>query len=296
MGTGDDWGRADVKPAPFDYHDPETLEEALALLADLGDEASILAGGQSLIPLLNLRLAQPSAIVDIRRVPRLDDLEISSTELRVGATSRAATLESSREVAQAIPCIVEALRDVGHPQIRNRTTIGGNIAHADPSSELPAVLLALEGTVTLQSRERGRRVVSADDFFYSVFWTTRQSDELLTEVTFPIFPGRSVFLEVARRRGDFALVGACVATAVSDGTVRDARIALCGVGDRPVRAVEAEQSLIGGQATSDIAGEIAALAIRDLSPPSDLHGSGEYRSALAGVLVERALDALLKEE
>jgi carbon-monoxide dehydrogenase medium subunit len=283
-----------MKPPRFDYHDPETVEEAVALLAELRDSASVLAGGQSLIPLMNMRLATPEAIVDIRRVG-LDSLDVTDTEVRVGAMVRASGMERDPRLAEGIPGLAMALHQVGHPQIRNRTTIGGNVAHADPSSELPAVLTALEGSVTLRSAARGERAVGADEFFVTVFTTAREPDELVTEVRFPIFPGPSAFLEVARRPGDFAIVGAFVAVRTVDGTVREARIALSGTGDRPVRAREAEAEVAGRRLSPSVIAEAARSASASLRPSHDIHGTSEYRRALAEVLVERGLQHVLEE-
>ncbi len=280
-----------MKPARFAYHDPETLDAALSLLAQLGDEATVLAGGQSLIPLLNLRLATPDALVDIRKVG-LTGIEVRPGAVHLGAMARAADVEADPEVRRSAPSLVGALRHVGHPQIRNRTTIGGNIAHADPASELPAVLLGLDGTVTLASAARGARTIPASEFFLGGFWTDRQPDELVTGVTFPLYGGPAVFLEVARRPGDFAVAGAFVGLTTADGVVVDARIALSGVADGAVRSRGAERVLVGSVPDVELIGEVARTATADLDPISDGHGSGEYRRAMARVLVARGLRAM----
>jgi carbon-monoxide dehydrogenase medium subunit len=282
-----------MKPPPFDYYDPATLDDALDLLAELRERAVVLAGGQSLIPLLNLRLAAPEAVVDIRNVG-LDTLVTGDEGARLGARARAADVELDPGVGEAVPSLVEALREVGHPQIRNRTTIGGNVAHADPASELPAVLVALQGTITVRSAARGARVVPADAFFDGPFTTTREPDELVTEVWFPRFDGRSTFIEVARRPGDFALVGACVALSLADGVARDVRIGLAGVSGRAIRAHEAEAGLVGREVTAAAVAEAARTTSRSFQPRSDVHASSRYRAALAGVVVERGLNRLLE--
>jgi carbon-monoxide dehydrogenase medium subunit len=280
-----------MKPPPFAYHDPATLDEALALLAEHREDAAVLAGGQSLIPLLNMRLAAPAVVIDIRRLALLG-IEVDADEVRVGATTRAADLEHDRAVAEAIPCLAAALHEVGHPQIRNRTTIGGSVAHADPAAELPAVLLALGGSITLRSTARGERVVAAEDFFQGALWTAREADELVTAVAFPRVPGVSTFVEVARRPGDFALVGACLALHVTEGRVRDARVALSGVADRPVRVREAEDVLRGRSIGGAALAEARRATSGAISPGTDLHASGAYRRSVAGVLVERGFRAL----
>jgi carbon-monoxide dehydrogenase medium subunit len=280
-----------MKPPPFAYHDPATLDETLALLAEHREDAAVLAGGQSLIPLLNMRLAAPAVVIDIRRLA-LSGFEIGAAEVRVGATTRAADLEHDPAVADAIPCLVTALHEVGHPQIRNRTTIGGSVAHADPAAELPAVLVALGGSVTLQSAAHGERVVPAEDFFQGALWTAREPDELVTGVAFPRIPGVSTFIEVARRPGDFALVGACLCLDVADGAVQQARVALSGVADRPVRVRGAEEALRGRSIDDDALAEARRATSGAISPGTDLHASGAYRRSVAGVLVERGFRTL----
>jgi len=281
-----------MKPAPFAYHDPATLEDALELLADLSSDATPLAGGQSLIPMLNLRLATPTVVVDLRRIPGLDTLEGSSEGLRVGAMVRAATLETHVRATGEPGCLVQAIREIGHPQIRNRTTIGGNLAHADPASELPTVLVALGGTVTLESRERGRRTLDADAFFDGVFSTAREPDELVVEATFPRVEGTSVFLEVSRRPGDFCLAGACVAGIRDGDRIRDVRIAVCGVGDRPRRLDDVERLAESDAITADRLREIGDLAATSVRPHADVHASAEYRRGITGVLVRRGIERI----
>ena len=281
-----------MKPPPFAYHAPASLEEALDLLGELGDGAAVLAGGQSLIPLLNLRLAAPDAVVDLRRIG-CHAIVVGPDGAQIGAMARASVVERDEEVGVAAPSLVEALHEVGHPQIRNRTTIGGSVAHADPAAELPTVLVALDGAITLRSAARGERTVPATEFFDGVFSTIREPDELVTSVWFPRFDGPSTFLELARRPGDFALVGACLALSVAGGVVRDVRIGLSGVADRPVRARDAEDLLRGEQVSSARLAEAAAATSSGLRPGSDVHASGAYRAAVAGVLVQRGLARLV---
>jgi carbon-monoxide dehydrogenase medium subunit len=280
-----------VKPPAFDYRDPDSLEEALALLAELREDAALLAGGQSLIPLLNLRLANPAVVVDLRRVP-LADVRVGDGGVRIEAMARAADVEVDSGVARALPALVEAIHHVAHPQIRSRTTIGGSVAHADPASEIPAVLAAADGSVILRSAERGERSVPASEFFAGVFTTAREPDEAVTAVEFPAISGRSVFVEVARRPGDFALVGACVGLDVADRRIREARIALSGVGDGPVRMREAEAGLRGKEPTARVIDEAARAVAGSVRPRSDLHASARFRASLAGTLVHDALAAL----
>jgi carbon-monoxide dehydrogenase medium subunit len=270
-----------VKPAPFDYHDPDTVEEVLDLLAEHGDDAVVLAGGQSLVPLLNLRLARPSIVVDLRRLP-VEHAVLDDGVVRVGATVTLTALLAARDVGLLGTGLAEALRAIGHPQIRNRGTVGGSLAHADPAAELPAVLLGLDGTVTLRSRS-GQREVAAAQLFDGPYSTIRASDELLVSVCFPIFDGASTTIEVARRPGDFALVGVFVAR-----REHEARIAAFGVGDRPVRLTAVEEAVAGGAGSADA----VELTRRAIAPGDDIHASGAYRRDVAGTLVARALRRL----
>jgi carbon-monoxide dehydrogenase medium subunit len=271
-----------VKPAPFAYHDPDTVEEVLDLLAEHGDDAVVLAGGQSLVPLLNLRLARPSILIDLRRLP-VEPPALDEGAVRVAAIVTLTGLLAAPELGALGAGLAEALRAIGHPQIRNRGTIGGSVSHADPAAELPAVLLGLDGTVTLRSRS-GRREVAAAELFDGAFSTTRRADELLTSVTLPIFDGPSTTLEVARRPGDFALAGVFVAR-----RDHEARIAAFGVSDRPVRLAAAEKAVAAGADPADA----AALARQAIAPRDDVHASGAYRRHVAGALVARAVQRLV---
>ncbi|MCX2726291.1 xanthine dehydrogenase family protein subunit M [Thermomicrobium sp. 4228-Ro] len=281
-----------MKPPRFRYTAPESLEEALALLADLGDEAKPLAGGQSLVPMLNMRLARPSVLVDLNRIAELDGIELENGFLRVKAMTRHRAVERSPSVAQYQPLLAEAIRYVGHLPIRTRGTVGGSIAHADPAAELPGVLVALDGAVELRSRN-GQRVVPAGEFFVDLLTTVAAADELVTAVRFPVLPTRSgtAWLEVARRHGDYALVGiGAVVTLSDDGrTIEDARLSFIGVSGTPVRARSAEAAL-RGQPLAPETWRAAAAAVREeLDPTSDIHASAAYRRFVAGVLAERAL-------
>jgi carbon-monoxide dehydrogenase medium subunit len=280
-----------MKPPRFAYHDPLTRSEALALLEIFADEAKVLAGGQSLVPLLNMRLAQPAHLVDINRVPDLAYIREEDGGLAIGALTRDRAAERSDLVRERCPLLAEALPFVGHVPIRSRGTIGGSLAHADPAAELPAVLLALDGRVRAES-SAGSREIPAGEFFVSHLQTALTGAELLTEVWFPAAPPRSgaAFLEVSRRHGDFALVGvAAQLTLHENGAIAQARLALLGVDATPLRAQEAEALLIDERPGEEIFGAAAERARLALDPPGDMHASPAYRRYVAGVLVSRAL-------
>jgi len=285
-----------VKPPRFSYHDPAEVEDALGLLALHGDAARILAGGQSLMPMLNFRLARPGRVIDINRLAALCIVSPGpDAGLRIGALVRQRTLERSELIRERCPLIAQAMPFVGHPQIRNRGTLGGSLAHADPAAELPAVMVALGAQLTLRSAG-GRRIVGAEDFFVSALITALAPDELLTEITLPPWPARtgSSLQEVAIRRGDFALGGvAATLTLDTRGHVAGARIVCFGVGPRPVRAADAERSLVGAPPSAPAFAEAGRLASAAVEPPDDIHASGAYRRRLAGVLTTRALAAAL---
>lgn len=269
-----------MKPAPFAYDAPETLEEALGLLARKGEDAKVLAGGQSLVPLLNFRLARPDRLVDLNRVEELAYLRRDGDVLRIGALARHVHLERSAEVAAGWPLLAEAVRHVGHPQIRARGTVCGSVAHADPSAELPVALAALDARLHVRSA-RGSRTLAAGDFFLSFFTTALKPDELLVEVEVPPLPAGngSAFAEHARTHGDFAVGGAA---AIFSGN--EARLALLAAGPVPVRARAAEGLLADGSS----AAEAADAAVRDL----ELHGEdADWRRALLRELAQRALTA-----
>lgn len=279
-----------MKPPPFEYHVAGSIEEAVALLAQYGEDAKVLAGGQSLVPLLALRLARPEHVIDINRVEALASVS-DPGGLRLGALVRQRVIERSAAVAAASPLLPTAVRFIGHAAIRNRGTIGGSIVHADPAAELPAVLLALDGQVEATS-QRGIRRVGASEFFSGYLMTALEPDELLTAVQFQpwaVGAGWS-FQEFSRRSGDFAIAGAAAVLRLDgNGVIADVRIALSGVSDTPVRAAKAEAAL-AGQAPSEEAWTAgSADAVAGLEPPSDLHGSAAYRRYLAAALIQRAL-------
>jgi carbon-monoxide dehydrogenase medium subunit len=289
-----------VKPPRFKYHDPTTLDEALGLLAQYGDEAKILAGGQSLMPALNFRLARPAHLIDVNRIPGLaalgDNHDSGSRELTtIGAMVRQRTLERSDLVRQRCPLITQALAFVGHAQIRNRGTLGGSLAHADPAAELPAVMVATGAQLTLQ-RRGSSRVVAAEEFFVGQLTTVIQPDEMLVRIDVPAWAEQtgSSLQEVAIRLGDFALGG--VATTLTlgfDGRVSQARIVCFGVEERPVRQVEAEQSLEGATPGDAAFAEAGQLVSARVQSSDDIHASASYRQRLAGILTRRALAASL---
>lgn len=282
-----------MKPAPFDYVAPRSLEEALEELAERGDEAKVLAGGQSLIPVLNFRLAQPAALVDINRVPALDSVRADEDGgLAIGALARQRRVERDPEVARRAPLLAEALPFVAHPQIRTRGTIGGSLAHADPAAELPAVALALDARLRLATRG-GERWIEAREFFVSLFTTALGPDELLVEIRVPAPRPRTgfAFLESARRHGDYALAGvACRVTLDETGRCAGARLVFLSVGDGPVEAPRASAAL-AGEAMTDAAIEAAARTAsgEEIDPLGDIHASADFKRHLAGVLAGRAL-------
>ena len=277
-----------MKPAPFAYVAPRGLAEALTLVREHGAEGKVLAGGQSLVPMLAMRLARPAVLIDLNRVSRLDYIR-DGREVRIGAMTRQRAAELSPLVRRRLPLLVEALGYVGHPQIRNRGTIGGTLAHADPSAELPAVLSALDGRVVLRS-SRGTRMLGPEEFFLSYLTTALAADELLVEVRLPAHERLGyAFVEVARRHGDYALVGVAVVVETDDGRITRARVAFTGVGAVPVRIEELEQAVAGKPATDEVLSEAARIASARLDPEADIHASAEYRREVAGVLTERAL-------
>jgi carbon-monoxide dehydrogenase medium subunit len=282
-----------MKPAPFAYHDPHTTAEAVALLATHGDDAKVLAGGQSLMPMLNFRLARPGVLVDINRVAELDYLREEGDALAVGALARQRALE--RWSRSRFPLLAEALRHVGHAAIRTRGTVAGSLAHADPAAELPALFLALDGVAVAVSRG-SRREIAARDFFLAPLTTALRPDELLAEVRLPRVPPGSgwSFLEVARRHGDFALVGVVAALSLGGERVESARVALFGCGPTPVRAREAERALVGERPSAAVLERAAEAGTRGLDPPSDLHATAAYRARVSQTLIARALAAAVE--
>jgi len=280
-----------MKPPRFAYHDPRTRSEALALLETYTDDAKILAGGQSLVPLLNMRLAQPVHLLDINRLPDLAYIREENGGLAIGALTRQRDIEHSSLVRNLCPLLAQAIPFIGHSPIRSRGTIGGSLAHADPAAELPAVLVALGGHIRAESHTRSRQI-PADSFFISQLQTALTPNELLTEAWFPIAPPRTgaAFVEISRRHGDFALVGIAAQLSLHEnGTISAAHLALLGVAPTPLHVQAAETSLLGQQPGEAAFVNAAEQTVADLDPDTDLHASAEYRREVAGVLISRAL-------
>jgi carbon-monoxide dehydrogenase medium subunit len=280
-----------VKPPPFDYRAPSSLDEALALRAEHAGDSALLAGGQSLMPLLNLRMAFPGAVIDLGGVSELVGIREHDGGVTLGAMTRQRAAERSDLVRTRAPLVAHALVHVGHTAIRNRGTIGGSIAHADPAAELPAVALALDAELVARSAN-GTRTIAAQDFFLGFLTTALEPDELLVEIRIPGLPqpSGSAFVEIARRHGDFALVGVgAVVVLGPDRSITDARLVFIGVGGAPVRAREAEAVLRGSQPGDSLFAEAAQRAAAQLQPGSDTHATGAYRRRVAAVLARRAL-------
>jgi aerobic carbon-monoxide dehydrogenase medium subunit len=281
-----------MKLPPVEYEAPTTVDEAIGLLAEHVDEASVLAGGQSLIPLLALRLARPEVLIDINGIDELSGVSVTDGWVTIGAMTREYVAEESQTVADTVPLLAAALPMIGHEAIRSRGTIGGSLAHADPAAELPAVARALDAEFVVRGQS-GERVIPAADWFEGYLMTSRRPDELLVEVRFPAgLPGTGVsFTEVARRHGDFAIVGLAASLALSGGVISDARLAFAGLSDVPVRAAAAEDLLVGERPSAELFDEAARRATDDVDPPDDLHGSSDYRKTVAAVVVRRGLAA-----
>ena len=281
-----------MKLPHFDYEAPKTVSEAVELLAEHLDEASVLAGGQSLIPLLAMRLAYPAVLIDINGIAELSGVSAANGWVTIGAMTREYVAEDSETVASTVPLLAAALPLIGHEAIRSRGTIGGSLAHADPAAELPAVARALDAEFVVRGQS-GERVVPAAEWFEGFLTTSRRPDELLTEVRFPAAErGTGIsFQEVARRHGDFAIVGLAASLTLSGGAISDARLAFSGVSDVPVRAAGAEDLLVGERPSAELFDEAARRATDDIDPPADLHGSSDYRRKVAAALVRRGLRA-----
>jgi 2-furoyl-CoA dehydrogenase FAD binding subunit len=279
-----------LKPVEFQYHRPREINEALSLLKEVGEDGKILAGGQSLMPMMNFRLAEPAHLIDINFIDGLDYVRSENSALKIGCLARQSRLLSDALVRQRCPLLAAALAHVGYEQTRNRGTLCGSLAHADPAAELPAVLLALDGSLTVVNSTR-KREIAARDFFLSYLTTALANDEMVLEASVPEQPARSgsSFVEFARRFGDFAVVGVAVSLVFSNDEITDARIALTGVSDKPWRERRIEEVLIGKKAAPMLferaAGEVAAA----IDPSSDIHAGTAYRKLLANVLTRRAL-------
>jgi aerobic carbon-monoxide dehydrogenase medium subunit len=287
-----------MKPAKFDYYDPSTLEEALTLLDTHQGDGKILAGGQSLMPLLNMRLARPNIVIDINRIRELNYIRASDGGIAIGAIARQRALQTEKLIAERMPILQESAYYIAHPQIRSRGTICGSIAHADPAAELPALALALDAEMTLTSA-KAARTVAAEDFFQSFFTTSLEANEILTEVRFPAPPKDSAWsvLEISRRHGDFAIAGIVAGLALKPDRqeIARARLVYFGVGPTPIRVKAAEDALIG-QAAAEAAVEAAAQSAKQgIDPSNDIHATEEYRRAVAATLTKRALRAALQK-
>jgi carbon-monoxide dehydrogenase medium subunit len=283
-----------VKAAPFEYVAASTLDEAVSILAEHGDAAKVLAGGQSLVPLLVMRLARPELVVDINGIPGLDHVGVEDGVLRVGALARQRAVEQDPAVREAFPLVTEAVETIGHVAIRNRGTVGGSVVHADPAAEWPALLLALDGEVDVVG-PTGDRTIGADELFMTVMTTSLAPDEIAREVRLRLPSGAGTvgtsFLELARRHGDFAIVGVAAVQGVDGGVVTHCRLALSGVGDTAVRARNAEASLVGSAPDDAALAAAARMAGDEIQPSADIHGSAAYRRKVASVLVRRGLAA-----
>jgi len=281
-----------MKPARFDYYDPRTLDEAIALLGEHADDSKILAGGQSLMPLLNMRLARPAVVVDINRVQNTDYVRDWNGGVAIGMTTRQRSLHRNPLITERLPLMSEAAMSIGHPQIRSRGTVCGSLAHADPAAELPALAVALDAEL-VATGPSGQRVMKAADFFVTFLTTSLEPTEVLSEVRFPA-PSPEMawsFMEVSRRHGDFALVGAIAGLTVDKGrgTISAARLVYFGVGPTPQRVENAERVLIGQPAGEPAFAAAGVLVSEALDPDDDLHASAAYRRSVAGALTRRAL-------
>lgn len=288
-----------MKPPRFEYAAPERVEDALGLLAEFGDEAKVLAGGQSLVPLMNLRLARPAVLVDVNRVAGMDEIvRAPDGGVTIGAMVRQAHALRSGLLAETFPIVPEALQFVGHHGTRARGTVGGSAAHSDPAAEIPTLLVTLDARLEA-ARTSGRRTIAAEDFFLSTFETDLAEDELLTAIHLAAPPAgaRWAYRQMARRHGDFALVGVAMTADVdANGTCLAARIGIAGVSDVPVLAVDAAEALVGTELTTADGEAAARLASESVDPPGDVHASSAYRRRLVGVLVSRAVADLSERE
>jgi aerobic carbon-monoxide dehydrogenase medium subunit len=286
-----------VKPAPFAYWDPPDLASALAFLAEHSDDSTLLAGGQSLLPLVNMRLVRPDYLIDLGGVSELMRIEEADGGLRLGALCSHDDLLQSPVVRDRCPLLTKALPYVGHMAIRHRGTLGGSLAHADPAAELPAVAVALDAEITLRSAS-AVRTVPARDFFLTHLTTAIEPGEILTDVRLPRPPDEptgTAVMELARRHGDFALVGVAAQLSLSRGTIGGARLCAFGVDQVPRRLVEVEAVLLGERPAHELLAHAAGVAAGAVRPPSDMHASAVYRRRMCGVMARRALQAALND-
>ncbi len=278
-----------MKPAKFDYVAPSSLDEAIAALVAAEGDGKVMAGGQSLMPLLNFRMSRPSVIVDITRIPDLSYIRDKGSMIAIGSLTRHVELETSDLIALKLPVMSAAMRYVAHVAIRNRGTIGGSISHADPAAELPMLAIFYGASIKIAGAN-GPRTVPAEEFFIAALTNCLEADEIVEEIEFPVLASSGWgFEEVARRFGDFAL--ACIAVSIEcrNGAIVSARVAAMGIDDTPRRLVAAENALIGGRRGADAAGRFVETVRGEVSPPSDQHASSDYRRSLVGSLAERAL-------
>jgi CO/xanthine dehydrogenase FAD-binding subunit len=279
-----------MKPAAFDYVIADSIDMAVASLADGGGDAKIIAGGQSLVPMLNFRLLRPSILVDINRIGDLAFIQEAGKNIRVGTLTRHFQLETSPVIARHLPVLACAMTHVAHLAIRNRGTIGGSLAHADPAAELPMMALLLDAELSIASAS-GKRTIAARDFFLDALTVDLAGDDIVTEIVLPKLPPVTGwgFDEVARRRGDFALAAVAATLTLSAGVISQARIALTGVGSTATRAAEAEALLVGQALEPGLTGRVIDAVRAAIEPDTDLHASSDYRRHLAGVLAGRAV-------
>jgi carbon-monoxide dehydrogenase medium subunit len=284
-----------MKPAPFDYVAPTSVADACRILDEAGGGATVIAGGQTLMPLLNLRMSQPFILVDINKIPELRGISTDGGVTRIGPVTRQADALASEALAQAQPTLIKALSHVGHYQTRNRGTIGGSVALGEPAAEMPATAVALGATMTVQS-VRGTRKVAADEFYLGPYMTVMEPDELLTGIEYPQWPADTitVFREVAQRPGDFALVGLVGSVALEGGKVARCGLTWFGMGPTPMKARQAEAALLGSTLDRIDARAIADLAIADTAPFDDVHVSAEYRRTVGRRIFERTLREALQ--
>jgi CO/xanthine dehydrogenase FAD-binding subunit len=280
-----------MKPARFSYTDPTALDDVTALLAQLGAEAKLLAGGQSLMPVLNMRLSRTDYLIDLNRVSELDYVEGADGVVKIGALSRHDGLFNAGLIVQACPLLFKAIPHIGHTAIRYRGTAGGSLVHADPSAELPAVMCALDAELTLTS-SKGKRVVPASEFFLTYFTTAIAPEEVLTELSVPVAPRHagSAVVELARRHGDFAIAGVAAMLTASEGRVDAARLCAFGVDEVPRRLTEVERMVAGEMLSPELLAEAAECATSLVEPETDMHASASYRREMTGVLTRRALE------
>lgn len=286
-----------MKPAPFAYARAATLEDAFSLLAEHGDDAKILAGGQSLMATLNMRLSEPEVLVDINHIDGLSAIEDTGNAIRIGAMARHVDVETSDLVAEHVPLVAAAMDHIAHPAIRNRGTFGGSIAFADPAAELPACAVALGATMHIAGPD-GSRDVAAADFFEGLYETAIGVGEILTGISIPKAAAgwKPGFMELARRHGDYAIIGLAAHVEVNAGTFGDARLVFFNAGDRPISAPQTAALLNGQSWSDDLADQLAAALKDELDPPDDLNADGPMRKHLAGVLVKRTLGPLAGDQ